>query len=55
MQDLSDDAIPQKMRDRKWALAHGKFKVLTKLDAEELEQSPEFKVRATLGFEYFLE
>jgi hypothetical protein len=43
-QDLSEDAAPQKMVDRKWALAHGKFKVLTQVQFLPLEESHKFKV-----------
>jgi hypothetical protein len=32
------------MADRKWAMTHAKFKVLTQHDAVDLESSSEFKV-----------
>ena len=43
-QDLSEDASPQIMSDRKWSLTHGKFKILTQHDAVDLEDSSDFKV-----------
>ena len=32
------------MLDRKWSMAHGKFKILTNGNANDLEESKKFKV-----------
>ncbi len=41
---MNEDADPAKMIERKWALAEGRFKMLTKDEARDLEESEEFKV-----------
>lgn len=41
---MTEDAEPSKMIERKWALAEGRFKMLTKDEARDLEESEDFKV-----------
>jgi hypothetical protein len=48
-QNLSEDAVPEKMVDRKWSMVNGKFKILTAENVIELENTKEFKVRSSLS------